>query len=283
MSGARRLVLTALVLALALPAAAQARAASPEPAYRIETRSANGYKILVIAQASTLTLGVLHFNKTKGVATYYLARANTKGGKISSRIGNLGEVSLTFHPGGKEQVRRRACISRLTRHRLGTFTGSLRFRGEGGYVTIDAHRLHGVEARRGPRCESSPAVPQSEGKAKTFHLSAGFRAGLDETYFDAWTLPSGGSLYEAESETGGTEYGVRRFAFARAPASTFLTDDSLSFAELNPPSPFSGTGSIERAADGAPLWTGSLAVSYPGADDVPLTGPPFKVQLTREW
>jgi hypothetical protein len=115
MSAARRLIITALVLALSLPAAAQARAASPGPAYRIETRSTNGYKVLVIAQASTLTLGVLHYKKAEGAATYYLARANTSGGKIRSRIGNLGEVSLTFHPGGSERVRRRNCFSRLTR------------------------------------------------------------------------------------------------------------------------------------------------------------------------
>jgi hypothetical protein len=150
-------------------------------------------------------------------------------------------------------------------------------------VKIDAHRLHGLEARHGPRCESSPAAPRPEGKAKTLHLAAGFRAGLDATYFDARTLPSGGSLFEVESETGGREYAVQQFAFARAQARAFVTDDSLSFAKLTPPYPFSGTGSLERAADGAPVWTGSLAVSFPGTDNVPLTGPPFKVQLTREW
>jgi hypothetical protein len=285
MTGARRLILTALVLALALPAAAQARTDSPGPTYRVETRSANGYHVVVIANTATLTLEVVRNEQAKhsGAATNYFARATTKGGTINSRIGGLGEVHLTFHPSGNERVQRRNCFSPLTRHRLGTFTGSFRFTGEGDYVKIDAHRLHGAEHLLGPRCNSPFAGSHPDAKRKTVHLFAGFRSGLDATYFDAWTLSSGGSFYEADSETGGSEYAVQRFAYAYAPASTFATDDSLSFAELTPPYPFSGTGSIERAADGAPAWTGSLAVSYPGAEDVPLTGPPFKARLTREW
>lgn len=72
-------------------------------------------------------------------------------------------------------------------------------------------------------------------------------------------------------------------AYAYAPASAFATDDSLSFADITPPYPFSGTGSIQRTPDGAPIWTGSLAVSAPGATNLPLTGPLFKTQLTRSW
>jgi len=280
----RRLISAALVLALALPAIAQAKADPPEPTYRIETRSRNGYHVIAIAYASTLILEVVRDEGAKhaGAATNYFARATTKGGKINSRVGNLGEVHLTFHPSGNDRGQRRHCFSDLTRHRLGTFTGLLRFTGEGGYVKIDAHRLRGAEHLLGPHCESPVALPHPEGK-RTFRLFAGFRAGLDATYFSAWTLPSGGSFYEAEAETGGSEYAVQRLAYARAPASTFVTDDSLSFAEITPPYPFSGTGSVGRAADGAPVWTGSLGVSFPGAADVPLTGPSFKVRLTREW
>lgn len=284
MTGARRLILPALVLALVLPAAAQASTPSG-PEYRFETRSTNGYRIVVTAHASTLILGVIRNERVRhaGAATFYFARARTHDGRIRSRIGSLGSVSLTFHPSGNEAVEQGNCSSSTARPRPGTFVGSLRFLGEGAYVKLRAHRLRGVERHRGADCTASATLSRSEPKAKTVHLFAGFRSGLDATYLFAHTLASGGSRYEAQVETGGSEYAVFRVAYAYAPASTFLTDDSLSFAEITPPYPFGGTGSLQRAADGAPIWSGSLAASFPGAADVPLTGPLFKAQLTRSW
>lgn len=285
MTGPRRLIpLALLALTLMAPATTRASAASTGPAYHAETKSTNGYRIVVDARASTLALGVIRYERSRraGASTFYIARAKTHGGRIIARIGDLGSVSMAFHPSGSQRVERADCDSSATRSRPGTFVGSLHFLGEGGYVKLSAHRLRGTELRRGPECKLSVAS-RIEGRAKIVRLVAGFRNGLDATYFYAHTLASGGSLYEVEAETGGKDYAVERFAYAYAPGSTFLTDNSLSSTDLTPPFPFSGTGSLRRAADGAPLWTGSLAVSFPGAADFPLTGPPFKVQLTRSW
>ncbi|MGN6558008.1 MAG: hypothetical protein ACTHLH_08375 [Solirubrobacterales bacterium] len=285
MTRARRLIpLAALALVLAAPALVQASSASAQPKYRFETRSANGYRIFVTARGSTLVLGVMRNERARraGTATYYLTRVGTHGGRITARIGSLGSVSMTFHPTGAERVEQSNCNSSMTLSRPGTFIGSLHFLGEGGYVTLSAHRLQGVELRPGPECNLS-AANRIEAKGKIDRLYANFRTGLDATYFYARTLASGGSLYEVEADMGGSEYAVQRYAYVYAPAGTFATDDSLSFANVTPPYPFSGTGSLQRAADGAPTWTGSLAVSFPGASDVPLTGPPFRALLTRSW
>lgn len=281
----RRLIfLAALALALAIPAAAQASTPNG-PEYRFETRSANGYRIVVTARASTLFLAVIHNERARhaGASTIYVARARTHDGRITSRIGSLGSVSMTFHPSSNEAVEQSNCNSSRARPRPGTFVGSLRFLGEDGYVKLRAHRLRGVERHRGADCSVSATFSQAKPKAKIVRLFAGFRSGLDATYLFAHTLPSGGTRYEAQVETGGRDYAMFRVAYAYAPASTFLTDDSLSFAEITPPYPFSGTGSVQRAADGAPLWSGSLAATFPGAENVPLTGPLFNVHLTRSW
>ncbi|MGN6256314.1 MAG: hypothetical protein ACTHN3_00990 [Solirubrobacterales bacterium] len=285
MSGMRRLLLLAFLL-LMLMAPLTARASAGEsPNYRFETRSANGYRVIVIARTSTLQLGIVHNENARraGTATYYLARAETRGGKIRSRIGSLGTISMNFHPTGPQRMDQHYCGSPMTRSRPGTFVGTLRFRGEGGYVALNFHRLRGVELHRGPECNPAGARPLEE-KGRFAHLYAHFRRGLDATYFNAFTLPSGGAFYYAYTEAGGDEYAVEHEAFvALAPESTFATDDSLSFANLTPPYPFSGTGTLQRTADGAPLWTGSLTASFPGAPNFPLTGPPFKVRLTRSW
>lgn len=271
-----------ILMPLGLPAA-QANAAQG-PQYRFGTR-ANGYRVVVIARGATLELGVIHNARARraGTATYYVARAQTHGGRISSRIGSLGTISMTFHPTGPERLDQRRCDSSMTRSRPGTFVGTLRFRGEGGYVELRSHRLRGVESHRGPGCNPAGARALEE-KGRFDYLYAHFRSGVEATYFNAYTLPSGGSFYFAYTEAGGDEYAVDHEAFVSlAPESTFATDDSLSFAKVTPPFPFSGTGSFQRAADGAPLWTGSLTVSAPGAPAIPLTGPPFKVRLTKSW
>jgi hypothetical protein len=275
---------TALALALMAPAAAQASAASSEALYHVETRSANGYRVVIDARGSTLVLGVIRDegSRRSGAATYYVARAKTRGGRIRSRIGNLGSVSMAFHPTGSGRLNQADCYSSGTWSRPGAFVGSLSFVGEGGYVKLSAHRLRGAELRNASRCKLS-AASRIEAKAKVTRLFAGFRSGLDATYLSARTAAHVGSVYEVETETGGSEYAVRRFAYAYAPAHTFRAGGSLAFANVTPPYPFSGTGSLGRAADGAPIWSGSLAVSFPGAEETPLTGPSFKVRLARSW
>jgi hypothetical protein len=282
MRALRRPLLATLALALLVPASAHASNGT-NPTYRFHTR-ADGYRIVVVAHASTLFLGVVHNARARrsGAATYYIARADTRGGKVTARIGDLGSISMSFRPSGPERLDQRDCDSRLTRARPGSFVGTLRFRGEGGYVKLNAHRLQGGELRHGDACNPAGARRLEE-RGRFERLTASYRRGLDATYLWALAPSSGGSYYSVYTESGGIGYAVEREAFAAAPSRAFATDDSLSFADLTPPSPFSGTGSLRRAADGAPRWTGSLAVNFPGAPNFPLTGPLFKTRLTRSW
>lgn len=282
MSILRRPLLAALVLALLVPTAAHASSGAT-PTYRFSTR-ADGYRIVVIARASTLFLGVLHNERARrtGAATYYIARADTRGGKVASKIGDLGSISMGFRPSGPERLDQRHCDSRLTLARPGSFVGTLHFRGEDGYVTLNARRLQGVELNHGDPCNPAGAHRLEE-RGKFERLTARWRRGVDAAELWAFAPSSGGSYYYAQAGSGGTGYAVEREAYAAAPASAFATDDSLSFADLTPPYPFSGTGSLRRALDGAPRWTGSLAVDFPGDPSFPLTGPLFKTRLTRSW
>jgi hypothetical protein len=50
-------------------------------------------------------------------------------------------------------------------------------------------------------------------------------------------------------------------------------------ATISPPEPFYGTADFQRNADGSSGWTGSLGVSFPGTEGVPLTGSDWKAQL----
>lgn len=77
--------------------------------------------------------------------------------------------------------------------------------------------------------------------------------------------------------------GVIRFVKVQADPSVFSVDDILSAASVKPPAPFSGTGAYRQGPGNTKSWTGSLAVSFLGAPHVPLTGSPFRTQLTQSW
>ncbi len=108
------------------------------------------------------------------------------------------------------------------------------------------------------------------------------RSGLTAVLFGA-SERGGKAGYLAEIEQTVGSLGVFRGVFVHASPATFAFDNALSSAGVTPPPPFSGSGSFQRAPTGAKSWTGSLAVSFPGAPNVPLTDPRFKTQLTRSW
>jgi hypothetical protein len=73
---------------------------------------------------------------------------------------------------------------------------------------------------------------------------------------------------------------ILRFAFtASDSARAFSVDNALTRAQVKPPAPFHGTGTYRAASDGTKTWTGGLAINFPGAPRLPLTGPEFKPEL----
>jgi hypothetical protein len=204
--------------------------------------------------------------------------------------------------------------------RLGLFIGELRFDGEDGYTSAEVHRVHGgsvdlaalVSCRPGgalpgsaglsalPRLSgpasraavslpygggpTSPAVPThpSRGPKRTV-LLASLKLPLSRTVFGAQLRGKGQVRFLAAEEAGGGQVGIFRLAGASAPASAFVFDDSLADAAVAPPPPFSGSGVFKHGIGAEKSWTGSLAVSFLGAPQVPLTGSPFRTQLFRGW
>ena len=70
---------------------------------------------------------------------------------------------------------------------------------------------------------------------------------------------------------------VYRFAYAFGDETTFLCDEELTWATVEPPRPFSGSASFSRSAQST--WIGSLGVELPGVGIVPLTGDEYAARL----
>lgn len=264
---------------------------------RFQFTSSDGYKITVGGYDATAALTVAKSNASHGgrVWSTYVARGKVDSTAIQADFGALGHVDMRFQPSGPITYGKRHshCVGadRYT-IRPGVFVGSARFRGEGGYVSAKVHRVKGkVVTPRFLRCFGSLFEELERGgghqhgakeRPKVTRLYSFLRSGLTAMFFAA-NERGGKAGFVAEMEQTIGSVGVFRGAIVRASPATFAFDDALSSAGVTPPAPFSGSGSFQRGPTGAKSLTGSLAVSFPGAPDVPLTDPRFKTQLTRSW
>jgi len=281
-------------LSLALPGAAQA---GQPPAMKLSLHAAGGYQVTVTGFDQTVGLSVARRRPSQhsGATTTYIARGEVGPDAIQAEFGGLGSLSMRFRPSGQVRYgkRGRECAGPdRTVTRFGRFVGVLRFRGEDGYVSVHAHQAKGESrspytlqcADSGDGRQDREAVhgeAAEHGKRTT--LRAGFRLGLRDLDLEASSSGAGQARYIATSEQSEGQIAIYRDAFVQASPLTFATDSALSFASVSPPAPFSGTGTLRRAANGARIWDGSLAVSFLGAPGVPLVGPEFRTALSRSW
>jgi hypothetical protein len=270
----------------------------PSRALELHFRNRDGYRITAAGFGQTVLLAV-----SKGrlpSTTVYLAHGKVGANSIRAQFADLGRIAVRFRPSGRVRRRAGGCRRRIAA-RFGAFVGELSFSGEGGYTSAHVHRAKGVlltpparticrRAGHRHRHASASAAgrgaagPRAEEKA-TFFL-ADWKQPLARTSFAAATLDFFGphiTLFIGISQASEGSIAVVREALAVAPPSSFVVDDALSSAGVSPPPPFSGSGSFQHNADGTTSWTGSLAASFPGAPDVPLTGSQFTTRLEREW
>jgi hypothetical protein len=289
----RALVGLAIVaLLLAVPATALAGDGFD---LKFEFTASDGYRITVAGYDATAVISATKPSRSQDRAwSTYLARGKVSPTAIDAGFGALGRVGMRFHPSGgvTHGKRHKHCIG-PDRYTIqpGVFVGSVRFRGEGGYTSAKVHRVKGkVVTPRFLKCldgffeefeQGHHRKPAGE-KPRVTRLSAFMRSGLTAMLFGA-SERGGKAGYVAEIEQTVGSLGVLRGVFVHASPATFAFDNALSLAGVSPPPPFSGSATLQRAPSGAKSWTGPLAVSFPGAPNVPLTGTGFKTQLTRSW
>ena len=298
--GARRRCLSGLCLMafaalLSLPAGAAAKNGLEldlrlpgNHGYKIEV---GGYDSTAFVSASRSAGTPRRFEET----STYIARGKVSATSIEANFGSLGRASLRFHPTGPVTKTRphRHCLG--PDHytiRPGVFVGTVRFRGEDGYAHAEAHRIKGKSVTPPELvCFDSIASilrefginPSGKRKRpKVTKLRAGWREVGSAIYLEARRKRDEATYIAIHQKTEG-QLAIYRSAYVKAPATAFGAQSSLSQATFKPPAPFEGVGLFRRDPSGTKLWSGSLAVSFPGEPDVPLTGPQFKTQLTRSW
>lgn len=253
----------------------------------LSLNASDGYSVTVERIGRKVSLTAFRQQGKAFAFASYTVRGRASQTRIEASFGKLGRVSVKLKT---KRVKRsspgKGCAGKVAITRFGVFVGRIRFRGEGGYTTVDARRAHGQassairETCPFPLSQSQPSARTSAARRHPPELIAslgrrlGFVAqapsrstGLKSIVFEAGASERRGriDIFRAVSTVGGPA----GYAFAQ----------DLSSATVRPPSPFGGEATFRRERRGSASWLGTLSVSFPGREDVRLTGPRFSAKL----
>ncbi|HST70293.1 MAG TPA: hypothetical protein VLI94_11635 [Solirubrobacterales bacterium] len=238
--------------------------------YDVEVMTTGGGVFLIVDKGK--------FGK-RYVGTAYLARGVATPERLQATFGKLGEVSMRFRESRNRTWvgKRRSCrgAQRFVKRR-GVFVGKLRFKGEGGYISLNTHRAKGSVVTVAQKClrQRRPGPPLAQQSSHQPAFLATARSGVEFTGF----LALGGrktTFLAAHEETRG-KLAIMRVAVLRNKSEPLRANETLTRASISPPAPFHGTGRYRAAPDGTATWSGSLSVNFPGTPRFPLTGPDFE-------
>jgi len=259
---------------------------APTPFFRSGfVLKADGYKIGVSTFGSAVFLSVWRGGNGRRIQTAYLARGVARAERLQATFGRFGKVKMRFRESRHRTWfgQRRTCrgANRFIKRR-GVFRGNLRFKGEGGYVSVRVHRAKGVVVTEAPKCRRHRSggfqIPFGGSFSQPISaLLAIERTGVDATAFFA-VEDRRSTLFFATREESRGKLAIVRMAVRRK-HSRIRTNEALTAASLSPPSPFHGTGRYRAAPDGSSAWWGGLSVNFPGTPRYPLTGPDFETFL----
>jgi hypothetical protein len=282
----------AAALFLAGPASAQ-----PPRALTFSLRNGDGYQVTVTGFGPTVALAV-HRPK-RPIQTMYMVHGKVTSSSIRGSFPGLGRVDVHFKPRRSTRKGKQPRCKSVVRGLHGVFRGQIQFRGENDYTTVAAHRAKGRLIDFGLLRHCSGGISFGGGKSNDALIKSilGFGGPKAKTtrVLAEWKQPLGGVFFEAtrvgrdrteffaiEQHTVG-RLAVLHVAHAEGSEKRLASDPALSFASVTPPSPFSGSADVRHEADGRKVWSGNLTASFPGAPDVPLSGPDFKTILARSW
>lgn len=283
------IALTALALVILFPSNVAAKTGERDFSAEFSLPETNGYAISVTGRPESVKISLAGGQPTRRHLVFsvykFSGMASAKG--IHADLGEFGAVNMRFEPSGKVRVTRlpkavEGCHGprKVVRH-LGTFVGTFRFEAEDTTTTesvevagsvgkpaeVICRFVAGGSGKENHHRNVPPPSPYLG--ATTTHNGLGFAAAV--------MGPHGKRVsFVASSVEIAGGAAIRRWAAVTGSRSEFQFDGQLTTATVSPPPPFSGSATFERAPKGLPpVWSGSLAVSFPGRPEVPLTGTNF--------
>lgn len=255
---------------------------------RFTLPASNGYTLQVETEGTLTHISV--WRGSREDATTYDVSDSVEGNEIEADLGALGRIEGRFEPSGAwRTVRVGGSHCRLPRQ-LGIFNGTISFRGENDYASVDttsAAGMSGPSPRSGCRGATigSAHSPPLERRAVERVWAVGDAAMISRT-----STASSSTLLVVYREGRATHCFVSRVEvveprlaiFRRAvitgSRSIFSYTHTLRSATLAPPAPFSGEATYSARRH---RLIGSLAVQFPGLPPQSLAGTGFETKIVQ--
>ena len=227
----------------------------------------------------------------RSIATYLNRSPRQKGDGIKAKFPGVGRISVRFQPQGPPQHQPpffSRCEGGETTKQRGVFVGTIRFRGEREYTSVEATKASGeVTKSKKEVCRRSIFDDDPDVETDRTELWAHSRAKGRSIGFDAstWGLAESPlTTFGASVAERGRRLTIFRHTFATGKASQLIAGDSRPHplsATVTPPAPFHGSADFQRTLEGDSSWTGTLSVYFPGLKRVALTGPGFDARFCQ--
>ncbi len=272
---------TGVPFATAAPAslkAATAASSSPFAPNGFEVQGSNGYTIFVFGIPAFRGRGpTAEISVQRGHARVnYSTPATVTETSIQANLGELGEISVSFHSNGQTKTFHLPCSKQSFSFESGDFEGTIDFHGEEDYTEVEA--------------KSAPSAISVFSICFTVSSSGGGRSrpgaglylrtpGLGPAFGVVKRRPSAAAHFYVSVSEYLSGISIERSTALQARAGSFRFDPRLQHATVHPPAPFSGTAIFDRSKRANHRWQGDLAVDLPGRADVPLTGRQIRAYL----
>jgi hypothetical protein len=277
----KTLLLSLLALALQ-PAAALAVDGDGEITFTVPLQANHGLSAKLEADDDEIELTV---RKGSQEAVYSAPGTVSREG-ISVSFGRLGEFVVSYKPFRTLETHGpyRHCKGEPATTTEGFFRGTLRFDGEGNYVSIEATRVKGTLVLQ-PEWECQYRGRASSTRARVTNEEATLSAYSRRDAIRFGVFASRGedgppqAFFFATNQEVREKVAVIRFTYVGTRSSGFEFDNRRGSAFVDPPYPFAGTARYRRRPDAPDVWGGSLTAPLLGLGRVRLAGPGFVARM----
>ncbi|HEY5977178.1 MAG TPA: hypothetical protein VIT85_04930 [Solirubrobacterales bacterium] len=224
----------------------------------------------------------------------YLAQGEVRPDGVTVKFGRFGEFIADYEPTRTLTSREpgRHCEGEPQTFTEGFLRGTLRFRGERGYVRIEAAQAKAtMELRPEWTCDyARPATsrPQSPRERDLDQATLTARSsGKPSIRFTAYSRleagkkPAAGFAASRIERLDGVDI-VRLTTAETRSAGGFSFDHRAGTARVDPPAPFSGSAQFLRRPGAPDLWAGDLSAHFLGLGRVRFAGRGFRAGLAPE-
>jgi hypothetical protein len=260
--------------ALLLGPAAASSAPLPVPgAFRLA--GSNGYTIYVLASPPRAGRAgrVQIYASAKDRGASYSAPATVTETSIQANLGDLGEIAVTFQR--SNQARSVPCGRQTIRFDSGNYEGTIDFRGEEGYTSVEATSAPGIFTGFCGEGFIEGGPPERARGAALYVRNPALGPELSVHK----SRPGAAAQIAASTSEYSNGISIDRYEWLQMPGSDFTFDRHLRTAAVHPPAPFSGSAQFDLRKKAGRRWSGDLSVDLPGRSGVPLTGPTLRATL----